>query len=765
MTEANKKGEVMQAYNRRSGMNLRIVVYCLMSVLIPSALTFPQGGPVKTDDAQEVGTARATSLSPESLEMPRTSILFSGRKLRIFNGRGAVSLRDMTVTGLQHVEFPPIDVLNYHFQLALRENRTKVLIQDIVPDVYQHYLSTGQGPHPLGLNFQTPGAPFVMLLQQAYWQPNLFLRTGTFHKEFNGQWISFGIETKTRVSAESDEIYLEVQIKNRRASALEFTVIPQQSAPELALAILGEQPQPAGPVNHPNAFTLASNQIRITAVSDLAQHTADGWSWEIPGKTEQTARFALVLQRANEAPPNLYAPDIAQRMERADRAMRDRLEWAAKGLPEVSTADKQFNDLYYRCILSVLNTRWERKNFVIRPFYAVGTWPFSVAWDISYASEMLSVLDPQGLRETILAYLRTGFLKTSYIPWNGKTNEYWYAQSPFAVMQTLQDYIRQTGNEGFLNERVGSTTVFEWMKRAGQDLVKRYGRPDGLLDFGPGSERMIELRTDGYQHVVAATNGLAVEYFRQIAEWCRERHDPEAAQFDRWAGQTQESMEKKLWDNQNGWFINLYPDGSRHLVWSYHLFDLLGTGILTEAQRQRLISHLTEGQFLGPYGMYSISKVDTTHWDFEDTDWGGGGQYTGMPLRIAESLYREGYGELGWDILRRCSLWTKGFPYIPQETFTDFPGYPEAEMALELAAGSGVQAVLFGVFGLRPHLDGSLEIQPSYHQELGEARMTGYRFRGHSYDVIMDPWKFHVYKDGKLIAQHPYGEAVNLPRK
>ena len=408
-------------------------------------------------------------------------------------------------------------------------------------------------------------------------------------------------------------------------------------------------------------------------------------------------------------------------------------------MPQVSTGDPAFDDLYRRCILSVLESRWERENFVVKPFYAVGAWVTSVVWDTSYASEMLSILDPAGLRETVLTYVRKGLLKTSYIPWNGKTSDYWYAQSPFAEMRVIQDYLTQTGDTEFLNYSVEGATVFEWMKRMGRELVKRYGRPDGLLDFGAGSEKMLEIRTDGYQHVVAATNGMAAAYFRQIAQWGRERNDPEAAQFEAWSKTLQDSMNQKLWDEQNGWFVNLYPDGGKHLVLSYHQFDLLDAGILSAKQSAAMISHLKEGEFLGPLGIYSISKADRVHWDLEDVDWGGGGQYTGEPLRLAESLYRLGHADLAWDILNRCTKWTEHFPYIPQEIFADYFRSPEVEMELEIDAASGVQAVIFGTFGLRPHLDGSLSVAPSYHHELGQARLMGYRFRGHSYDVILGP--------------------------
>lgn len=712
--------------------------------------------------------ADKVALMPESLAMPRTSMAFiSDRMIRLFNGRGATCIRDKSVTGLQTFFFPPIEVRDYDFKLAFEEQESNILIQDVVADVYEYYAKTGKGPHPLGLNFQDPNAPFVILLQHAYWQPNLFSRTGTFHKKFNGRWISFGIETRTSVSAETDEIYVSVQIENREPKPLQFTVLAQQSASELTLKYPCEKAKPSGPVTHPDAFSIASEQIKITVQSDLVGHNTDGWYWEIPGNEKQTARFALVLKQTEASSTSLYAPDLHQRVQRADKAVRGRLDWASERLPHILTSDKQFNDFYYRCILSVLETRWQRENFVVNPFWAIGNWGYTIAWDTSFASELLAILDPEGLRKAILLYIRAGLLKSSNIPWNGKSDRYWYIQTPFAVMQIVQDYLRQTGDLATLDRMEEDTSVVEQMKQAGLELMKRFRQSDGLLDFGAGSNQnqRIEIRTDGYQHMVPAFNGLAANYLRQIAQWCRDRNDPDASKLEQWADQLEISMREKLWNEQEGWFDNLHADGRRELVWSYHLFDLLDKDVLSPSQLQGLISHLTEGEFLGPFGMYSISKRDHIHWDLEDVDWGGGGQYVGMSLRIAESLFRLGYSEPGWDILNRCKQWSMSYPYLPQEIFTDFLRSPEVvEMSLEISAGSGVQAILFGVFGLRPQVDGSLEILPSYHQKLGDAKMTGYRFRGHSYDVVMGPLEFKVYRNGELMHVNPYGQPVRFPR-
>jgi hypothetical protein len=304
--------------------------------------------------------------------MSRDKIAFGGRMLRIFNGRGAVSIRDKSVTGLEGLQFPPIDLPDYRFSLAFREAKTSTLIQDIVPEVFDRLLQTGEGPNPLGLNF-VPGTPYVLIWQRAYWQPNCYTRTGTFDKEFNGHLISFAIATNASVSAENDEVYLEVEITNRGSEPLALTVIPNQHASNLALQSPNVETKSGSPPTRPADFTLENGQTRITVVSDIEQRAKEGWKWEIPAGSACNARFALVLQQKPAAAPHILAPGIASKIDQAGRAMRDRLKWASENLPRVSSDDARFNDFYRRCILSVLESRWERDNFIVKPFYAVGT--------------------------------------------------------------------------------------------------------------------------------------------------------------------------------------------------------------------------------------------------------------------------------------------------------------------------------------------------------------------------------------------------------
>src|ERR1035437_10932139 len=77
-----------------------------------------------------------TPLTPEMLAMPRSQIAMGDRMIRLFNGRGAVSIRDKSLTGLQFLKFPPIDLRDWRFSLAFKESKANLLIQDIVPDYY-----------------------------------------------------------------------------------------------------------------------------------------------------------------------------------------------------------------------------------------------------------------------------------------------------------------------------------------------------------------------------------------------------------------------------------------------------------------------------------------------------------------------------------------------------------------------------------------------------------------------------------------------------
>lgn len=88
----------------------------LLSVTSETFAQIPLGG----DTGRPSPSPTSTPLTPEILGMPRSQISMGDRMIRLFNGRGAVSIRDKSLTGLQFLKFPPIDLRDWRFSLAFK---------------------------------------------------------------------------------------------------------------------------------------------------------------------------------------------------------------------------------------------------------------------------------------------------------------------------------------------------------------------------------------------------------------------------------------------------------------------------------------------------------------------------------------------------------------------------------------------------------------------------------------------------------------------
>ena len=743
---------------RQLGMCLLIHLALLLTIGTTTSADAKSGvhppssnGLVRDDQAKLV-------LTPEMLAMPREQMNLEDPQVILFNGRGFVHVKENSLTGFGWPVFPPVDLRGYDFHFNFLDNASGTLIRDDVPAMWKQWKETGTGSDPLGSNLR-PGFAMVLVTQDEVWQPDVDSRTGTYHKKHGDRWVSFAIRTWTAVSATEDEVFLKIELRNRTKLPLTLTLVPEQVAAQLAVF----DGKGASKVARPDPFTIASEQLAVRVCSAHATRVEKGFEVTLPAGETQILVFAVKMVAGSKPLPDLHDLGIAARMDTAQAKVRDRLRWASGRVASLQTDCPQLDDFYRRCLQTVLMCRWERTNFVANPFWSVGTWVFTITWDTSFASDLIAMLDPESLKLAVVTGLREVKMEKTYVGWYGARWGGLYMQEPFALQTMVEAYVTQTGRDDVFNERIGDATVYEWLKRWAARLHDHYGRPDGLIDIGPSAEESIELRTDGYNHIIPVVNGLAVKYYRWMARWAKHFNDPDAAKFVSWAEQTHREMQAKLWNVEEGWFDNLYPDGTREPVWTYHLFDLLGTGVLSAEQEGALVSHIREGEFLGRYGFYSIARRDLVRWDRIDSDWGGGGQYAGMPLRIARNLYRIGQPLLGWDVLRRFSRYVEFFPYIPQNPRTDRASQDHSSMPTEISAGAGLEAVWFGVFGLQPQVDGSLRVQPAWNPELGTARLRNFRMRGHAYDVTLTPTGFEVSRDGQLVGTRPHGNVLQVP--
>jgi len=686
--------------------------------------------------------------------MERQQMRFDDYQTLLFNFRGFACPRQYSMTGFTNVQFMPVNASTYSFYLDILDNRTGKIIQDDVPWDWDKRIYEGKGYDPLAANFR-PNSPFVVVTQDEKWQPNSYSRSGTFHKELEGKWISFAMKTVTSVSASRDEVFLKIDFTNRKEDTLKFTLIPKQSARKLEC----DGMEGADTTRLTDAFTLASEQARITVSSSIEKYNDKGFVLTImPGETK-TVWLAVQFYPADKKAPAIFQDDIKARMQQAELTTREKLKWAYNNVPQLESSNKKFEEYYYRALLSVLMCRYENPNFITNPFWAVGTWQFTISWDNSYSSDVLAMLDAKSLKEAVLTDLREVKMKKTYVSWKGAYWDNLYIQEPFALQIMIEAYLRHTGDYSIFNEKAGEFTVWQWMKKWITELKTNYTNKDGLIDIGYDTQKIIEIRTDGYNHVVPVLNILTGNLLYRMSEWGKILKDSEGGSFYKEAEKITELTNKYLWNEQEGWFDNLHPDGKREPVWTMHLYDAIGTDHLTGEQTNKLISHIKEGVFLGKYGVYSIARNDTVHWDLIDSDWGGGGQYAGMPGRLARNLFRNGFAEIGWDVLKRNMRYLDYFPYFPQNPKTDNPEQDRSSMPLEISAGAGMEAVIFGVFGIA--IDGNqLSVKPSICDDLGETVLSNFNFRGNSYKIQLHKRFFEVFCNGEFYSSKPYGERV-----
>ena len=704
-----------------------------------------------TINAQKI----VTPADPEYYEMDREAIAFDDEQVLLVNYRGFVSPRQYSVTQFINVWFLPIGAPRYEFNLNFFDKGTGRLIEDDVPTKWKSWIDDGGSYDPLGSNFR-PNSPSIMVTQDEKWQPNQYHRTATFHKEYNKKWVSFSAESWTNVSFEDDEVFIKLVLANRNSKDLEMTIIPNQVADELVRHFK----EGSTKVDSLDAFTIGS-EIAHARVSSSIQKTSDkGFEISIaPGKTE-TYYFAVKFYEPQNGAPAISQSDIKQRMEGADKKTRDMLSWAYKKLPKLTSSNKQLQEYYYRCMLSVLMSRYENPSYISDVFWAVGTWPYTISWDTSYASDVIAMLDPKSLKDAILTDFEQVQLKRTYVGWNGAHWDILYIQEPFALQIMIEAYIRHTGDYSIFDEKAAGVSVWEWMQRWVDELQTNYTNDLGLIDVGYNTEKIIEIRTDGYNHAVPITNTLTIDLLYTLSDWAAKRNEKKLKEtYFKDAEKLKGLVNKYMWNEELGWFDNYYPDGTKGTIWTFHLFDLLGTDFLPDHQIYRLVSHLQEGEFLGKYGVYSMARRDSVHWDLIDSDWGGGGQYAGMPGRISRNLYQKGFAGKGWDVLKRNIRYVDHFPYLPQNPRIDTPEQDRSSMPLEISAGAGLEAIVFGTFGVKME-ENKLTIRPFNHEDIGEATLTNVHWNNRTFGIQLTRKTFSVYEGEMLIATKFYGETV-----
>lgn len=636
------------------------------------------------------------------------------------SGRGTCAPLADTVMGVRGFYGPPVTAPDATLMVSLRLNGH--MAEDM----------GNRGKDDCGL-----------LFAGAEWRPDRIERRGTYHYRTEAGLLSVGVTSRLAPLRDLPGFVVEVRVENRANGNLTVEAIPKLDPGAMDIVPLGvwefTPPRPAAGAAEPAGADFWENTcLRMTLIREqegdgtLGPHGAAAF------------RFGAVITEAGadaRLPGGLRAA-----MEETFAHWRRTLDTVNANVPEIYSSLPGLEAYCRRSLASGLVSLWDHPDFVVTPFPATsgidGGSICCYPWDVAgYSAQTMVMLMGGDAPALLRAMLRSGIdrhismsLDGGGLGWCSYAYSMWSIMNLFWTLVTLLD----TGWEMY--GEIRDLFLQEEARLPEWEHLKDYGRQQNLL----------EMRTCGYEYFVPSPNAeraWCYDRLADIAEKLGETAVP--ADWRNKAEQIRASIRENLWDSEKAWFVCLHPAGHREFVYSIQCYDALRMDACTPDMKAGLLAQLKDGAFLGGYGVSSVSAEDTLHYELNDPDWSGGGSYTGEGPNLAETLWRHGEAELAWDVLSRHFWMGEMLPYFPQEHYCDRPAAPANKRASIVAGVAGMQAVLCGMAGFTPELDGGLRISPHV-PKAGYVEIRNYRHRKSSITLYMEPERIRIWRDGTL---------------
>jgi hypothetical protein len=589
------------------------------------------------------------------------------------------------------------------------------------------------------------------------WQPDRIIRRGVYHRKGPGGIVSFVIVSHLIPFADKAGYMIRYEIKNMGDKPIDINMLPTLNPGKPSLIPLskwnfntppwGSSPAPFGFLEPQKDIEVKQTASNEWQTSDVSLKFFQGENHLIiPPGQQQTGYVAIALAEKGQPLPD--KADFAEWESNTQKIWATRLKWALGKIPKISTANKALENYYKRSIASGLVCIWEKPAFKFNPTLVTsgidGGSMTAYLWDIAgYAPNLVTLMMGDHIKDIARHMAAIDLEKYFAFNLDGSGTGVRYAYSTVAFVTLVKAMACQ--------DKV-DRQLFEEAKRL---VLRDEERPmvNGVIDYGE-QKNLLEMRGLGYEHMVPSPNSERVWCLRQLAA-LGERIGYNKAEIDQWnkkADTIAANIRTALWDDKAGWFCCRYPDGHKELVYSIQIFDMLRSGVCTPIMKKRIVDQLVENKFLFSYGVSSISKADSLHYEVTDTDWGGGGAYTGDVAQLALDLYRENFPKKAYDVLRRQFWLGEQWPYFPQEHFCDRPASPIFKRSNIIAGLTGAEAILYGMVGFDPRVDGSLWISPQY-QFNEPLLITGYRYKKHEFNVLLSRNFMKIIMDGRIMYQ------------
>lgn len=494
------------------------------------------------------------------------------------------------------------------------------------------------------------------------------------------------------------------------------------------------------------------------------------WEGEItlPAKKAVEIYFSAHMGKAEKS-----RAEAQYTLERYEFLLKKSFDWLLAEcdrihhcLPRFSSSEPALTRLYYRSLVTYLLCRWENLDLCAVPYFSTGSvngsCMCSYLWDYCGGLMLHPIYDAEGNKAQLRAYLRNDLTKSYALnPVTAGPVGPWYQINQEKIILMVYHHVRATGERDFLFEKVGERTVLEWMKYHAyvcDDLSKE----NELYDYGEGGNDHLELfyyDNGPYNGVMPDLNARRYLNYMRVYELTCLAGEPDERLPVR-AAQLKEKL-KTLWNGAEKWYDFIDAKGNRDIRYTVQMFKFLNSPVIDEKEREGLVSHLNEREFLSKFGLHSMSKLDTQY-DQDDIDNGGGGICTHFTMQICAQLYETGYDALATDILRRVYWWGERMPYLGDSCAANMILNRESTpLQGDISSVSCAQMIFFYIFGIQPQFDGAVLISPVKNRPAEKMCVSHVRLCGKVFDVEVDGDTFRVQLDDKrLIAR--VGECIKI---
>ncbi len=433
-------------------------------------------------------------------------------------------------------------------------------------------------------------------------------------------------------------------------------------------------------------------------------------------------------------------------------------------LPSFSSSEPALDRLYRRSLVTYLLCRWDNPDLCTVPYFSTGSinggCMCSYLWDYCGGLMMHPLYDAAGNREMLKAYLRND-LTTSYAlnpVTSGKVGP-WYQINQEKIICMVYYHVLFTGDKALLYEQAGERTVLEWM------LYHAYvaddpEKPVALYDYGEGGKSHLELRKQFvYNGIMPDLNARRYMNYKRVYELTQLAGCPDERLPQRMA-QLKEAM-KALWNKDAKWYDFINKDGVRDIRYTVQMFKFLNSPVTGTEEREGLISHLNEREFLSAFGLHSMSKLDEAY-DQDDIDNGGGGICPHFTMQICSQLYETGYEALATDIFRRVLWWGERFPYLGDSVAANMIANREdTPLQGDISSVGIAQMMFFYLFGIRADFDGNVTVSPVRERPAETMQVENARLCGKVFSVKAEGDSFAVTCGDKTY-RAAIGETVRI---